>query len=467
MFPDPDQLATIAPSDILLAAAAGHLGLDQRFLRALLDRPSEAQQAAIAFAARDRSQDAVDLAPELIALFRVWRTPEAVPFLVDYLREDPENVPDEAMEALVAIGRPALESLLSLYGELDESVSGEVAFLLASLRVRDERILQLLIDRLDYDLSDTILLLGIYGDPAAIPSLEKARASLEDGSGSLRREIDDALFSLRNPPASERPEDSDADFDIWELYPPVAELPVDLLDEDDRIALLDHAVPSVRAAAAHSFFNRDVAPEQRAKLLECARTDPDHPVRAHCWEALINSTDQPEVISAMLAALRDPSLSDVERKGLLVGMAPETERNEVRKAIVDLYQEPAGRAKALEAMWRSMHPAFRDYFAQHLDDKDLEVRRGAIWGIGYYGLKSELDRIRKLFADEELRSDALFAYALALPTDISRGRMKSILGRIEKDASGLSEMEEELVKAALDERLMLAGKEPVFRDQED
>jgi hypothetical protein len=45
--------------------------------------------------------------------------------------------------------------------------------------------------------------------------------------------------------------------------------------------------------------------------------------------------------------------------------------------------------------------------------------------------------------------------------------MKSILTRIEKDARGLSEMEEELVKAALDERLMLAGKEPVFRDEED
>jgi hypothetical protein len=45
--------------------------------------------------------------------------------------------------------------------------------------------------------------------------------------------------------------------------------------------------------------------------------------------------------------------------------------------------------------------------------------------------------------------------------------MKSLLQRIEKDASGLSEIEEELVKAALDERLMLAGKEPIFRQQED
>jgi hypothetical protein len=95
------------------------------------------------------------------------------------------------------------------------------------------------------------------------------------------------------------------------------------------------------------------------------------------------------------------------------------------------------------------------------------VRRGAIWGVGYYGVRSEIDRLRKLFDHEELRSDALFAYALAIPAEVSRGRMKGLLARIEKDASGLSEMEEELVKAALDERLMLAGKEPVFLQQED
>ena len=114
-----------------------------------------------------------------------------------------------------------------------------------------------------------------------------------------------------------------------------------------------------------------------------------------------------------------------------------------------------------------MYPSFRDYFARHLDDPDLEVRRSAVWGVGYYGLRGELDHLRKLFEHDELRSDAIFAYALALPTEISRGRMKGLLARIEKDAHGLSEMEEELVKTALDERLMLAGKEPVFAEQED
>jgi hypothetical protein len=121
----------------------------------------------------------------------------------------------------------------------------------------------------------------------------------------------------------------------------------------------------------------------------------------------------------------------------------------------------------MEAMWRSVHPSFRDYFAKHLDDSELEVRRAAIWGVGYYGLKGELGQIRRFFDDEELRSDALFAYVLAMPGQVSRGRVKGLLSKIENEAQGLTEMEEELVKAALDERLLLAGKEPVFLQQED
>jgi hypothetical protein len=118
-------------------------------------------------------------------------------------------------------------------------------------------------------------------------------------------------------------------------------------------------------------------------------------------------------------------------------------------------------------MWRSVHPSFRDNFAKHLNDSDLEIRRAAVWGVGYFGLRSELEKIRKFFEDDELRSDALFAYALAMPGEVSRGRIKGLLARIERDAHGLSEMEEDLVKAALDERLILAGKEPFFTEEED
>jgi hypothetical protein len=408
----------------------------------------------------------VDLAPELISLFRYWNTADAIPFLIDYVREDPEHVPDEAIEAFAAIGQPALEPLLSLYQELDESAAGEVAFLLVTLRVRDPRILKILTERLEYDLSDSLILLGIYGDPAAIPEIEEVAKDLGPADVELKKEVAETLQTLKSGQTQETDSANEA-FDIWGLYPEKDDLPLDLLDDDQRIELLVHPSASVREAAARSFFNQDLTREQVRKFLRLAQTDPVTAVRAQAWQALINSTNETEVVDAMLSRLRNPQITGEERGGLVVGLAPEADRNEVRKAIVELYETPEGRAKALEAMWRSMHPSFRENFAKHLKDPDIEIQRGAIWGVGYYGLKSEMETLRTFFLNEELRSDALFAYALVLPAELSRGRMKSILARIEKDARGLSEMEEELVKAALDERLMLAGKEPVFRDEED
>ena len=464
MFLDPAKLSEATPADVLEAAAHGHIGLDHRFLHALLDRSSESLPVVVEFAKSDRGQQAVDLDPDLMALFRFWRAPEGLPFLIDYIRQAPEDLPDELIETLVEMGEPALGPLLTLYEELEETARGEVAFILASLRVRDERLLQHLIGRLDFDLSDTVFLLGLYGDPAATPVIEKAAASLQDKDVELKTEVDAALQVLSEmPPAPEE----HVPFDIWSFYPEETDLPLELLDEDERTDLLSHPVASVRAAVAGSFFNRELTSEEQKKLLNLAQQDESVTVRARSWEALTGATDDTEVVDAMLATLRKPNLAVEECGGLVVGLAPEADRNEVRKAIVDLYRVPEGRAKALEGMWRSVHPSFREYFAKHLADKDLEIRRSAIWGVGYYGIKSELDRLRKSFDDVELRSDALFAYALAMPGDSSRGRMQGMLTRIEKDAHGLSEMEEELVKAALDERLMLAGKEPFFRQQQD
>jgi hypothetical protein len=467
VFLDPNRLAEVPPAEILEAAAKGHLGIDHRFLRALLDRPEVAKPGVLAFAERDRAEDVVDLAPELISMMRAWQMPEAVPFLIRYVDEDPEDLPDEVVEALVESGQAALEPLLALYDELDESEGGEIAFVLASLGVRDERILKILLDRMEFDLADAALLLGIYGDPAARPALEKAAAELGDVETELKKEIADALESIARAPGAEPEATESEPFDLWALYPERADLPVDLLDEDARTELVRHPVADVRAAAVNSFFNQELTDAQRQTLLELATGDEAPAVRARAWEALTTAVEDAEVLEAMLAALRNPALPVEERAGLLVGLAPEADRNEISEAILKLYEQTEGRAKALEAMWRSLHPAFREYFSPHLEDQDLEIRRGALWGVGYYGIKSELDRVRKLFDDEELRSDALFAYTLAMPAEVSRGRMKGLLARIEKDAHGLSELEEELVKTALDERLLLAGKEPVFAGQED
>lgn len=469
MILDPDKLLEVPSTEVLAAASKGQLGLDHRFLHALLDRPEEAFPAVLEFSRRNLADDIVDLSPDLILLFRHWKRPEGLPFLIDYIKEDPTDVPDEAIEALVAIGEPALEPLVKLYGELAEEDSGEIAFILANLGVRDPRILPILLDRIEFDLSDTVLLLVSYGDPQAIGALETQVAKLSDDDGQLKKEIEEAIRTLRESAEAKQSSNSGSEEpDIWALYPEKADLPLELLARDERLALLDSAASAeVRAAAAGSFFNLDLSDDEQAQLLKAAAHDPQPSVRARCWEALMNSTDNADVMNSMLKALRNPELSTEERGGLSVGLAPETDRNEVRDAINKLYSEESGRAKALEAMWRSLHPSFRDHFAQHLSDPDVEVRRSAVWGVGYYGIKSELDRVRALFDDEDLRSDAIFAYALAMPGETSRGRVKGLFERVKKDARGLSEVEEALVKAALDERLMLAGKEPFFTAEED
>ena len=56
MFLDPTKLSESTPSDILEAAAQGHVGLDRRVLRALVDRRAEALPAVTEFCAKDRSE---------------------------------------------------------------------------------------------------------------------------------------------------------------------------------------------------------------------------------------------------------------------------------------------------------------------------------------------------------------------------------------------------------------------------
>ena len=77
-------------------------------------------------------------------------------------------------------------------------------------------------------------------------------------------------------------------------------------------------------------------------------------------------------------------------------------------------------------------------------------------------LSSEAPRLEELFDDEEFRSDALFAYALSVPGETSPGRVRALMTKVEEAAGGFREDEEDLVRIALDQRLMLHGKSPVF-----
>jgi HEAT repeat protein len=461
MFLDPESLQSVAPAEILKEATAGLLGIDRRFFRALLSRPEETVAAVLAWANRDHEDDPVNLEIEVIELIHALKIADGIPFLLDAIRVAPDDIPDEVIEAIHSFGADSIEPLLDLYKEIGEEDGAEVAFLLASLHVRDPRILDLLLDRLEFDAAEGAFLLGIYGDPQTRPALEKMAAGLGDTEEELKKDIENALGLLTDqPPARE-----DKPFDLLERYPEKTDPPIDLLPEHARIEFLHHPSASVRAEAAHSFFNRELDTALSSKLLSLAKSDEDVAVRARAWESLNDATDRPEVVEAMLAAMRDSSLPVQERASVLVGLSLEADRNEVRAAMDELYENAEARAKTLEAMWRSVHPSFRERFAPNLDHQDVEVRRNAIWGVGYFGVRSSLDKLRGFFEDEELRPDALFAYTLAIPGETTKGRVRTLFNRVEKDAGGLSAHEQELVKAALDERLALAGKEPYFTVQ--
>jgi hypothetical protein len=152
----------------------------------------------------------------------------------------------------------------------------------------------------------------------------------------------------------------------------------------------------------------------------------------------------------------------LERAGALVGLALGQDDEAVHRMMIEFYQRPALRAKALEAMRRSLDRQYERYFPLHIDDPDLEVRRQAIWGVGHLALQSEAARLRKFFDDEELRADALYAYALAVPGETSHIRMPRLFRKIDELAGGLSVEETYLVKTALNDRLDSHGLGPAF-----
>ncbi len=443
---------------MLLAAARGRIGVDHRFLHAVLDRPAEALPALLRFASEAYSAYPINLEADLVSIFRFLRAPEALPFYLAVLREEPTDPYDNLVGAFADLGAAALEPLLDLYRLLAEDESAETAFILASLGVRAERILAILLERLEYDLIDGSVSLSLYADPAALPALRKLLAEIPPADTHLRHALELAIADIETPhePAVSEP------FDIWEEIPETEPPDFDLLEEEDRIEALSNASADYRAAAAHSFFNREYTPEAKTRLFELARRDPSPEVRARSWEALLESAAEPEIREAMQSAAANPDAPLVERAGAAVGLSQLADSPEVRAVIESLYAFPEVRAKALEAMWRSLDRSFASYFPAPLDDADLETQRQAIWGVGYLAIRSEARRLERFFEEEDLRADALFAYALAVPAQISPSRIHSLYRKVETLAGGLSEGEADLIRLALDERLALGGFPPVF-----
>jgi hypothetical protein len=462
---EPGRYEGVPAYQLLEAAGHGYIPVDQRLLHAILDFPENSLPDLLRFAAQDHENDLMDLDPLLIDLFHSLRTPAALPFFMRVMRNNPSDVPDDLVESVVALGAPAVDVVLELLGELDAEDAGDVPFVLAALRVRDHRVLEALTRRLDSDPQDAALCLEMYGDPAAIPALEAALAQIPVDDPRSRAPIQAVIEGLSAPAVAASQgvlPKSDEPFDIWALYPEEAAPDFGALEDEDRLAMLEKGSAGLRAEVALSYQGTDLSDAARARLIQLAKTDPDGTVRGACWEALGEMGDEPGLCQAMLKVLADPKAAIEERCGAAIGLAEQSDNVAVYQAILNLYQDSRSRAKALKAMARSFDKRFSPYPPKHLDDPDADIKTQAIWGVGYLGLASEAPRLAKLFDDDRFRTDALFAFALSIPGETSTGRIRALMSKVEEASGGFREDEEDLVRIALDQRLMLHGKSPVF-----
>jgi hypothetical protein len=454
----PSQFKDHSAYDLLQEAAKGRIGFDHRLLHALLDDPSKTIPDMVRFGIEDHEDHAIHLDEDLLDIFRYLRTPAAIPFIVEYIRRDPATLPDNLVEALFPVRQHALEPLIELYHSLEEDAAGEVAFLLSSFRIYDPRILEILLDRLEFDAGDGALCLGLHGDPAAKPALENLLAKLGPEESHLRQDIIDAIQQLGRP----FDEEEIAAYDIWADYPEKAGPAIEALSDEERVSLLESPEAEYRVSAAASWVNRDLDPPIRAKLLERARKDDDAAVRAKAWQALGSDIDNDETRKELITKLMDDAAPDEERAGALLGLSRDAGKEPVRGFAIKLYENPKTRALAMEAMRNSFDRSFATYFPGHLDDADPEVKREAIYGIGYLSITEHADALKRFFDDDDYRSDALFGFALSVRAEISRGRIPALFRKIEDLAGGLADEEIEIVQLALDERLLLQGQKPVF-----
>jgi len=454
----PTQYPNTPVLDLLDAVARGHAAIDRRLLEVILDRGRDEIPQLVRFGMEERETDRIDIEDDLLNIFRVWGGTGALPFYLHCARHQDALTCDKLAEIFTSLGADAVEPLLALYEELGEENAGEIAFWLASMHLRDPRITALLVERFDFDTSDGAFLLGIHGDPAALPKLRERLKEMDDSVQGLRREIEAAIREIEEP----SPAGVEEPFDIWPLYPEKALPAFDVLDEEELLAFLDSPEVDYRCSVIEELGLKVPNARVRGSLYKVAKNDPEPKVRGCAWEALGGLEDAEEIRHAMRERLLDESAPEVERTGALVGLALGPEDEAVDRMMIEFYARPSTRAKALEAMRRSMDRRYERYFPAHIDDSDLDVRRQAIWGVGNLALGSEAARLEEYFDDEDFRADALYAYALAVPGETSHIRIPRLFRKIDELAGGLSPEEAFLVKTALNERLERHGLAPAF-----
>ena len=459
MILSPDQYPQSTVYDLLVAAERGYAGIDHRLLHAIVDRGEAAVPDVVRYALEDRPDDREELSDDLISIIRHLRDPRGIPCLIKFAAEWLDDIPSNLVLAFREMGAAAVEPLLELYQREGDDIDNDLGYLLASLCVRDPRILDTLIERLDYDAADGAACLGAYGDPAALPALDTAGA--EASEEWVREAIADAVRQIQSPqPHEEEP------VDLWAEYPPEADPRFDLFDGDDGRAFLSSPVPEYRFAAITVLCDPDLPKDLWDRVFEIAQTDAEALVRGRAWQALSAAWSRDDVRSALRAKLADENAPDRERSGALSAIAVnEGDTPLVQSRIMAFYQQPEARSQAMGAMIDTRNSRYTEYFPGHLDDPDLVVVKQAIQGVGYFQIEEAASRLVPFFEDEDLREDALLSYVLSASVPPTRRGMRQLLEKVERLARGLSHEEELMIKAAMNDLLEGNEQAPLFSDR--
>jgi hypothetical protein len=452
----PDQYAEATITELLDAASHGRIGVDQALLRSILSRGEGTAEEIAEFFLNVEEGWRVDLSADIFHMLRALRSPSAIPVYAELLVYDVEEDPGPIYDALAELGAAAIEPLLKQHQKAGPESQGQIEFLLAGLRVKDDRIGELLKKRLESDPAEGAINLSLYGDTGMRPVLEAKLAT--ELTEHEKHEVQFAIDQLSAETFNDEPEP----FDIMALYPETAPPVFDALEPDEMVAFLDHDDAKVRRMAAESLANEELNEDEIKRLLHTAEEDSDVGVRSQAWQALATGLDDEDIVRRIRARCFDTEAPAVERAGAACALAEQELDADLAELLRELYEQPETRALAMKAMWHSFDQQFAEVFPKHLEDLDEDILRNAIWGCGYLGIGHVAGQLEKLFENENVREHALFAYALSAPVELSRGRAKGFFKRIFDLADGLSEAETSVVEAGIDQRLGLHGMEPVF-----
>jgi hypothetical protein len=455
----PSQYAYADPLELLRHAEQGLVSLDQRFMAALMARPEATLAALSVFLDKPNPNRLVDLSEQVFDLYRHFNAPQAASFYIGLLCESFGAAPNELVEAFAALGPAAVDPLLELHASLDADDAADVVFVLAATGVRDDRIAKLLLATLEADPYEGALSIGLYGDPALAANVRIALDALPESAAEERKALADGLETLNA--AADVVKDIQPP-DILPAYPEAASPLFDYLDNKQLVEFLPCADPGFRHGAALSLIDTEYPDSVLEILLDRAASESDGQVRQAVLRALGERLDDPRVSGLLAAVLASETEPLGVRAGALVGLAVAPANTVFRGHIFEFLANPDTRAAAVEAMWRSGDEAYVPSFRSALRDGDAHVRIEAVHGVGSFPIPALAIEVIPLFADEDLRADALYSYASAVNARITPKSVHRIFDEIEKKAGGLSEEEAEVVASALDRRLEIEGFDPVF-----